>query len=264
MSIQLGALETQFFAYSQLRRLTTLRTGGLLHPLGISPQQERELLSLLARRGLIARVRRGLYLVPPHLPAGGAWSPGEAVALSTLMKDCEAKFQICGLNTFHRYGWDDQIPNRTYVYNNRLSGDRKVGQLQFTFIKLTDSRLGATERITSPDGALVYYSSRARSLIDAIYDWKRFGSLPRAYDWIRSECEQDSNIASQLARLAIQYGNMSTRRRLGRLLEWIECESAVLRKLERCVSKSTASIPWIPGRSKRGTLDRRWGVIVNE
>ena len=68
MSTTLGGLETQLFAYVQLRGLKSVRTGELIGPLGITPVQERELLSRLMRRGLIARVRRGLYLVPPRIP----------------------------------------------------------------------------------------------------------------------------------------------------------------------------------------------------
>ena len=76
MSAALGDLETQLVAYVQLRRLSSVRTGDLTGPLGITPTQERELLSRLVRRGLIARVRRGLYLVPPRFPPGGKWSLG--------------------------------------------------------------------------------------------------------------------------------------------------------------------------------------------
>ena len=54
-----------------MRELQTVRVGQLSPALGITPAQEREVLSRLARRNLIARVRRGLYLVPPRLPPGG-------------------------------------------------------------------------------------------------------------------------------------------------------------------------------------------------
>src|SRR5262245_11579262 len=115
-------LETLFFGYIQSRNIQRIETGDLVHALGLTPIQERKLLSRLARRGLITRVRRGLYLVPARIPAGGKWSPGEALALISLMNDQDGRYQICGPNAFSRYGWDDQIPNRTYVYNNRISG----------------------------------------------------------------------------------------------------------------------------------------------
>ena len=36
-----------------------------------------------------------------------------------------------------------------------------------------------------------------------------------------------------------------------------------LRKLARKLTPSSALIPWVPTLPKRGTVDRRWGVVVN-
>ena len=68
----LGPLETRFFAYVQGEGLRTVETGDVARVLGLTALQERKLLSRLARSGWIARVRRGLYLVPPTLPANAS------------------------------------------------------------------------------------------------------------------------------------------------------------------------------------------------
>ena len=46
-----------------------------------------------------------------------------------------AIYQICGLNAFNRYNFDEQVPNRLYAYNNRISGMRKVGGVTFSLIR---------------------------------------------------------------------------------------------------------------------------------
>ena len=264
MSTALGDLETQLFAYVQLRRLGSVRTGQLTGPLGITPAQERELLSRLMRRGLIARVRRGLYLVPPRLPPGGKWSPGEFAAMAALIDDRQGRYQVCGPNAFYRYGWDDQVPNRIYAYNNRLSGERRIGSVALVLIKVTDRRLGETEVFQTPDGVEAVYSSRTRTLVDAIYDWSRFGSLPRAYTWIRAELAEDQKAAARLVKVALQFGNVSTLRRLGKLLDSEGVKPSLLRQLEAEIPASSALIPWVPTYPKRGTVDRRWGVVFND
>ena len=263
MAVALGKIESQFFAYVQMRRLGTVRTGELVRALGITPQQERELLSRLARRSLIARVCRGLYLVPSRLPPGGKWSPGEFLALTALLEDRGGQYQVCGPSAFYRYGWDNQIPNRLYAYNNRITGDRKIGPVAMTLIKLTDERLGETEIVKTPDGIDVFYSSRVRSLVDAVYDWSRFNSLPQGYDWIRAELARDREVSDELVRVALQYGNVSTLRRLGKLLELEGVAESLLRRLSRKLAPSSALIPWAPTLPKRGIVDRRWGVVVN-
>jgi predicted transcriptional regulator of viral defense system len=264
MKRRLGQQEAQMLAYLQMRKRQTVRTGELLRPLRITMLQERELFRRLARGGLIARVRPGLFVVPPQLPLGGSWSPDEALALDTLMQDRKGRYQICGPNAFNRYGFDDQMPTRVYVYNNRISGERTVGSVALTLIKVGDERLGDIEDVSTTEGLVTPYSSRARTLVDAVYDWARFGSLPRAYDWIRGELRAGRVAPAELARVTLRYGDVGTVRRTGALLEREGANAAVLRRLERALRPSSAHIPWIPTRPKRGTIDRRWGVVWND
>jgi predicted transcriptional regulator of viral defense system len=180
------------------------------------------------------------------------------------MKDREGSYQICGPNTFSRYGWTEQIPNRLYAYNNRLSGDREIGSVRITLIKVADDRLGGMELVRTPDGLDVPYSSKARSLVDAVYDWSRFGSLPDAYEWARRELKKDERLAAALVENCLAFANQGTIRRVGKALEREGVRETLLRKLEKSLRPSTSFIPWFPGRAKRGTIDRRWGVVVND
>jgi predicted transcriptional regulator of viral defense system len=264
MKKKLGQQETQLLAYLQLRKQRTVRTGDLTGPLQISRDQERELFRRMSRGGLIARVRPGLYLVPALLPLGGLWSPDEILALNTLMEDSKAKYQICGLNAFNRYGFDEQVPNRTYAYNNRISGDRKIGSVALTLIEVADKRLGDTEMVQTAEGLKAVYSSRARALLDAVYDWSRFNSLPRAYGWIRKEVKSKRVTPSELVSVTLKYGDIGTIRRMGALLEREGVATPLLNKVEKALPKTSSLIPWIPTNPKRGTVNRRWGVVINE
>jgi predicted transcriptional regulator of viral defense system len=247
-----------------MRKLSIVRSGDLTSsPLDLTPSQERKLLSRLSLGGLIARVRPGLYLVPPQLPLGGEWTPSEAQALNALMEDRDGRYQICGPNAFNRYGFNDQIPNRTYVYNNRISGKRTIGSVVLMLIKVADERLGATEKAVL-EGENVFYSSRVRTLVDAVYDWSRFNTLPRGYEWIRRELRENRVDVLDLLKITLRYGDTGTIRRIGILLEYEGVASALLRKLARTLNATSSLIPWIPDRPKRGTVNRRWGIVVNE
>jgi predicted transcriptional regulator of viral defense system len=262
MVFAIGGLEMQVLAYNQARKLGSLRTGDLVEALGWTVEQERKTLSRLARKGLIARVRRGLYLVPPGLPQGGRWSPGEFLTLSTLVRDRGGCYQISGPNTFHRYGWTDQVPNRIYAYNNRISGDRRIGSVALTLIRVTDRRLGGTEVVRTPDGVDVVYASRARTLVDAVHDWSRFDSLPRAFRWISQEVEKDDGFTPELINATIQFGNQGTVRRIGAVLERADVPERLLGRLDKLVGPSSSVIPLDPNRGRRGAINKRWGVII--
>jgi len=264
MKRKLGQLGMQLFAYVQMRKLRTLATGDLTGPLRISAKQERELFSRLSRSGMIAQVRRGLYLVPERLPLGGKWSPDEILGLNTLLADQEGRYQICGPNAFNRYGFDEQVPARVYAYNNRLSGERTIGSVALTLIKVADERLGSTAEVETAEGLKAVYSSRVRTLLDAVYDWSRFNSLPRAYQWIKRELAAKRVTAAELVSVTLRYGDKGTIRRMGALLEREGVAGPLLKKLERRLPPSTSLIPWIPTRPKRGTVNRRWSVVLNE
>lgn len=263
MKGQIGALEAQVLAYAQMRQWQTVRTGDLQKPLRLSAEQERKVLSRLARSGLIARVWRGLYLVPPTLPVGGRWSPDVGLALDALMEARGGRYQICGPNAFSRYGFAEQIPTRIYAYNDRISGQRRIGRLELTLIKVAPSRLGSTDLVKSPEGPPAIYCSRARSLVDAVYDWSRFGSLPAGYGWIRRELAAQRVSVAELVRLTLEFGDKGTIRRIGAFLEREGVPARPLRKLEQALPSTSGSIPLIPRLAKRGTMERRWGVVWN-
>ncbi len=100
--------------------------------------------------------------------------------------------------------------------------------------------------------------------MDAVYDWSRFDSLPRAYDWIRQELAENGETAARIVKVALRFGNLSTLRRLGKLLEMEGVEEALLAKVERRVTASSSLIAWIPTYPKRGSIDRRWGILCND
>lgn len=161
---KLGPLEMQLLSYAQMRRKDILALGELTPVLGITSKQERELFSRLSRAGMIIRLNKGVYLVPPHMPAGGRWSVSGYYLLARLMEVLKGRYQISGPSAFQFHGFDDQVPNRIFVYNDRLFGEREVGGTQFVFIKTAAKRLGATRNLKTPEGPDVVMVTKSRAL----------------------------------------------------------------------------------------------------
>ncbi len=264
MKRRLGRLESQFLAYVQMRNLRKVRRGELQDALGLSETQERDLLSRLERGGLIARVVPGVYLVPDRLPLGGSWSPGPAAVLNALMEERGGRYQVCGPTAFNRYGYVDQVPVRVFAYNNRISGDRTIGSVQLSLIKVSDDRLGATSTFTDPEGVEFVFPSRTRCLVDGVYDWSRFNSLPAAYGWIRQDLASGKVEVQDLVDATLRFGNVGTVRRVGAVLDRLDMSEEVLQPLDDALPETTGWIPVDPTRPKRGPGESRWGVVWNE
>lgn len=150
------------------------------------------------------------------------------------------------------------------AYNNRISGNRTVGAIALKLIKVADRRLGETEEVRNWEGDVEVWSSRVRTLVDAVYDWSRFNTLPRAYRWIRVDLAEGKVKPEELVRVTLRYGDVGTIRRMGALLEREGVEERLLRKLQRRLRSTSSPIPMAPRLPKRGKIDPRWGVVWNE
>jgi predicted transcriptional regulator of viral defense system len=259
----IGDLSMRFFSYIQLKEIDVVRTGEMSPVLGITDVQERDLLRRLADSGLILRLTRGVYLVPNRLPAGGKYSPGVGTILNMLFKEIKGHYQITGPVAFNFYGYEQQVPVYTHVYNDRISGERVIGNLYYQFIKVKKTRLGSTECSHVKDGREICYSSNARTLMDSVYDWKRFNSLPAGYVWIKKAVKDDPGMVEALVKVTRVYGNQAAMRRIGCLLETISSDNQILENLSGRLSASRSLIPFIPGTHTKGKINRKWGVILN-
>ena len=254
--------EANILAYAQLMDREVVRTGELCEPLNLTPKQERELLSRMARQELLVRLKRGVYLVPLKVPPGGKFAPGTARVLRALMQDIGSRYQVGGPNAFNAHGFDDQVPNLTFVYNDKLSGERTIGGCRFVFIKLAVARLGGTIEPPAQGEPGVPLTDIARTLVDAVCDWSRFNTLPRAYRWIVRAVQQDAGLPPRLADYTRRYGNIATGRRLGCLLERLGADQSTLQALRKYIGNAKSVIPWIPRWPATGPVSP-WGVIVN-
>jgi predicted transcriptional regulator of viral defense system len=259
----LGRLGVQLLAYAQMRKKEFLFTGEIARVLGLGPKQESDLLGRLSARGIIIRLKRGAYLVPDRIPPGGRWNASEYYILKKLMQVYDAKFQISGPNAFNYWGFDNQMPNRLYVYNNKIYGEKKIGGKEFVFIKTAVARLEITTGSLAKSNAPCIVSM-VRALLDAVYDWSRYNTLPRAYDWILKSIKNKSeNSAKAMINVTAKYGNKASIRRIGFLLDEYGVSEKELLILKRALGKSKSLIPWIPGRKAAGKISYKWGIIIN-
>ena len=260
---KLGKFEMQLLAYAQFREIEFISSGEIASALDISAEQEWKLLNRMTTSGLIIRLKRGVYLVPSRMPAGGRWTVSGYYSLSKLMEVIKGRYQISGPSAFNFYGYDDQVPNRIYVYNDRIFGEKKIGGTDFVFIKTDAKRLGSTKTLKTPDGIDAVMVTKTRALVDSVYDWSRYNTLPRAYGWITETLKKDPSLTEKLIADTLQYGNKGTVKRVGYLLAQLGIADDRLGKIKRQLGPVRSLIPWIPGQAAKGSVNKEWGLIVN-
>ena len=263
IKIKIGSLERRVISYIQSSKIKTLRTGEIYITLGIAPQTEKEILSRLNKKGIILRLTTGYYLIPDKIsPSSNVIIDGMEI-LVYLMKYYDAKYMISGPTAIYYYGYTTQISNRIYVYNDKIYGDRQIGGSSFVFMKTSTKRLKGAEFIVTNKGLKIPYASKARLLTDCIYDWNRYNTIPKVFNWIRDEIEKDPEITAKLVSNAIRYGNKSVIARLGYSLNKFNVAAESIDRLQKRIVGSKSIIPFIPNTDLKGSVNKKWGLIIN-
>jgi len=263
-SAKLSAFEGRLLSWAQMTGTVCADNKQISRALRFAPVQSSDLLSRMNRRGLIGQLRRGLYLLPQKLPPGGVWQPPVDLAIWFFLKDKKASWQETGPSAFNYYGLSEQVANQPVVYNDKFSGKRQFGRLSVVFVKVPAERLGSIVELDLPLDAKVkrQIGSLARIVLDAVYDYTRFGTLPKAYRWI-DQRKDDRRFLKELVNLSLRYGNVATNRRIGWLLERIGVAPSLCKPLLKSLKPSTSFIPANPTAPKKGKTNMRWNIVEN-
>ncbi len=240
---------------------TILSTKEVMQNLELTSLQTTKLFARLHSQNRIQKLKKGLYIVPGRFPPlGKIWKPSHYEVLWAYMNWLGASWQITGLAAFTRYSFSTQIPQIITVFNNKLSGKMEIGGNSFIFMKLPLDKIGNINLFPMTGEINIPFSSKARTIFDAIYFSNKFGTLPIAYTWIAKIAKSKEDI-NELIECCNLYGNKQTIARIGFFLEKINIDTSLI-KFEK--QKETDTLfPLIPG-TRSGKINRHWGVIENE
>ena len=263
----LGPMEVQFFAWTQLEKKDQVQTGDLVKAMHLSPKQEADLFYNLSSSGFIVKLWRGFYLVPWKIPSRGLWSPSPYLVINKYMENAGAKkFYISGPAIFNKYGYSDQLSSWFTVYNDKISKKLYILQYHLDFTKVIPSRLGTIIKMKSyiGDGGFVWAKngSPEQVILDAVYDYKKYGTLPKVYDWIADSLKDGKVNPRKLIDVTIKYGNTSSQKRIGWTLDELKVSKRNISVLQKKVSKTKFLTPLDP-KNRKGPINRKWGVIEN-
>jgi len=255
---ELGPLETRLMAWAQMRGVERATSAEIAKALRLDSVQCSRLLDRMNRKGRLVQLQRGLYLIPAKLPPGGKWTPAPAVILRHLFKAKGGDWQETGPSGFHFHGLSEQIPNTTTVYNTRFSQRTKIAGLAFEMIKVAPSRMGLAF-----DASGRRVGTLGRVVMDAVFDFARFGTLPRAYRWIQQH-SNDGSFLNDLVESAIRHGDGPARRRIGCVLQLLDADPKRLAKLRKNTPPFRSFLPLVPSDTRQGSTNKDWGIILNQ
>ncbi|MBI4728895.1 MAG: type IV toxin-antitoxin system AbiEi family antitoxin domain-containing protein [Acidobacteria bacterium] len=229
--------------------------------LGLDEPHTRRLLAYLARRGWLARVRRGLYTpVPLDANVPGQWSEDPWLAATVAFAPC----YIGGWSALEHWGLTEQLFRTLLVFTTRRLRHRTQA-LQAASVRLKvvrPDKLFGTVAVWRHQ-TRVAVSDASRTIIDALDDPSVGGGMRHVATAVAEYfgSEEHRNDAL-LVEYGDRVGNRAVFKRLGYLLESLKVLAPDL--LAECRKRRSAGLSvFDPGVEGKGRIVKRWGLRVN-
>src|SRR5438093_6866521 len=250
-----------------LSRLARGARGGLISVeraaelLGLPARAAANKISALERRGWLARVRRGLYLVRPLEASTNIPSTVEDPWL--LAQELFSPCYIGGWSAAEHWGLTEQLFRSTFVVTAvriRRQTERVLG-LEFHVVKVARVRLTAMTLVWR-GRERVPVSDRERTLADALASPGWVGGIRHLADLLRAYRESRHWNPTRLLNRVNELGRGAAFKRLGFLAEMLLPGAEQVARV--CLAKRTAGIINLdPSVSTPRRLNKRWGLWVN-
>lgn len=217
----------------------------------------------LERKGWVARIERGKYIVIP-LEAGPErrWSENSYLIANALVQPAA----IAYWSAVRHWNWTEQIPRIVYVQTTKRkkSPRQTVFGVQYEFVTVAEQKyFGCTKEWLNGKPYLI--TDREKTLIDCADDVDRSGSIEELAKAVWEGAKEIS--WKKLCEYAKRFPNGAIKKRLGYLFETLVPE---LSDEARCIlnlwqQELTAGIsPLVPSlRNTPQRISTRWRLLVN-
>ena len=253
----LGPIETSIVARLTYEKKTIVTAGDLDQLFNLSPEDRKQVVFRLKRKKILATIKRGVYAFSP-LEAGPEGTGIDELLIPPLF--FPKKNYYVGYSTiFNYYGFTEQLFQTVYVLNTTMRREKIMCGISYKFIKISKNRLYGLEVIKVKDTE-VNISSKERTLIDLLYFNKPVGGITAAVETFTEFVKNKRCDIKKRIEYAARFPNITTRKRIGLVLESAGVSAALLKPLIKSVGKTAVSS--LDG-SRKGRLNKQWRVIVN-
>jgi predicted transcriptional regulator of viral defense system len=228
----------------------------------LSDKTLRQSMFRLQKKNEIAVIRQGFYvIVPPEYALTGTLP--ETVYMDSLMKFLGKNYYVGLLSAAALHGVAHQQPTAFYVVCQHPAPRNIINKKQrilfFSKQKLIEE--GIVKKNTVSGSLNV--STPELTAFDLLDNIKKFGI--NRITTVLQELHEDM-LPSRLSKIAKLIDNKANLQRLGYILETIVGEDAekLTNTLHKILSATTfVPVPLSPVKTRRGTTDSKWGIIIN-
>ena len=227
-----------------------------------SREMARKKLYQLEKRGWLARIEKGKYLVIP-LEAGAerTWSEEPYLVATALVQPAAIGYWTA----IRHWNWTEQIPRTIYVQTTtrKKATTQTVFGVEYQFVTVPKSKFYGHVREWY-NGKSVLISDKEKTLIDCADDVDRAGTIEELAKAVKAAAIEISWL--RLNEYVQRFPNRSAIKRLGFLFERLVTNPSAEagRILEGWRTMLSAGVvPLQPGGRAMGRISTRWRIRIN-
>ena len=226
---------------------------------GLSPQLASSLIQKAVRRGLVSRLKRGVFvIIPPTLGSTAEYAGDPYLTARSLAGNAPCFISHASAMEIHRMVTQPQLV--VFASSSKRLPSRTLYGTEFRFIYIQPKHYFGTTKHWATKQESVDISDLERTVIDGLRQPEYCGGITEVAKglWMR---HQDIR-ATKLVDYALRLGIGAVIRRLGYLLELYAI--APVSELARLRKALTATyVPLDPTLPKEGPHLRRWRLQLN-
>jgi len=219
----------------------------------------KELLSDMSRRGLLMRLKKGLYYLIPYEQHSETFMPDWHLLAEPLTKGTLHYIGYYSALQIHNLITQPSLKEQIVVAKQLRPSQFDIKGVTFQFIYHNNDHFFGERKIWIDSFNKVMCSDLEKTFIDCLFKPDYAGGIVEVAKAIYMA--KDKIKYNQLFDYAIQFNSQAVIKRLGFLLEFLEIQSEIIEKLQE--KKTNAYVLLDTELPKKGKLLSRWSIQQN-
>lgn len=219
----------------------------------------RELLSDMVKRGLLMRLKKGLYYIIPYEQEAGAFMPDWHLLAEHLTKETEHYIGYYSALHIHNLITQPSLKEQIVVAKQMRPSTLKIKDVTFQFIYHNPNHFFGSKKIWIDSFNRVWCSDLEKTFVDCLFKPDYAGGIAEVAGAMYSA--KDRINFDKLLEYTQRFKSQAVIKRLGFILETLEIESGITKELQR--AKTDSYVLLDTELPKSGKMISRWSIQQN-
>lgn len=219
----------------------------------------KRLLNRMVKRGLLLRIKDGLYYIIPYEQSAQTFMPDWHLLAQYLVEDSKYYIGYYSAMQIHSLITQPALKEQIVVNKQIKPSTIKIKDIPFQFIYHNDKHFFGNKKTWIDSFNKVECSDLEKTLIDALFKPEYAGGITEIAKALYKTKEKID--FDKLLDYALRFDSLAVSKRLGYLLELLQIQSPVIESLQSLKTKSYFLLE--PLRPKEGKKLSRWNIQEN-